>query len=114
MNLRYLGGAALLIFALLTYFTRSFAEGIKLGLAVILLWLIPGYVLLHFILRDIEELEKIILGFFVGFGITPLFLYYMNVIGIASIKPLFSYGIGMICLGVIVLENFKRSPQKDS
>ena len=110
--MKYLGGAAAIILVLLMYFTGSLAEGLKLGAAVILLWLIPGYVLLNFLLKDLSELEKVILGFFVGFGATALLLYYLNVLGFASITPVFSYGIGIVSLAVLVLEKFKRTPQQ--
>lgn len=112
MNIRYLSGAAVIIFAFLIFFTRSFTDGIKLGAAAILLWLIPGYVILHYLFNDLAELEKVILALFVGFGATALILYYLNVIGLKSITPIFSYGIGILSLAALVLARIKSNPQK--
>lgn len=113
-QLKYLLTSAIIIFAFMIYFTHSFASGLKLGIAAIMLWLIPGYTLLHLLIKDMEELNKIILGVFIGFGFTALVLYYLNVIGFTSIKPLFSYGIGIVCLLILVVKNFKKTQRQES
>lgn len=110
MNAKYLGSAALVLFAVFAYFARSIGDGLQLSIAAVLVWLIPGYTLLH-VLTDLDELEKVVLGFFLGFGLTPLVLYWLNVLGIPSITPVFGYGVGVLCLGVLVFTKFKRGPQ---
>ncbi len=108
MSLKYIAGAGIAVLALTTYFSGSISEGFMLGISLIMLGLIPGYTLLTFLMKDLEELEKTILGFFIGICSTAILLYYLNFLGIASIKPAFSYGIGIICLALLIFKTIKR------
>ena len=111
MSLKYLAGAGIAVLALTTYFSGSISEGFMLGISLVMLGLIPGYTLLTFLMKDLEELEKTVLGFFIGICSTAMLLYYLNFIGIASIKPVFSYSIGIICLALLAVKKFKQ-PKK--
>ena len=114
MNLKCLAGAGIAILGFSAYFAGSVSKGLLPGISLIMLVLVPGYTLLDFLMKDLEELDKTILGFFIGLGFTAMVLYYLNFIGIASIRPVFSYGIGIICLGAIILERFKRRQKQAS
>ncbi|MEM4240129.1 MAG: hypothetical protein QXM31_02220 [Candidatus Woesearchaeota archaeon] len=108
MSLKYLAGAGIAILALASYFSGSISAGFMLGISLIMTGLIPGYTLLTFLVKDLEELEKVILGFFIGLCSTAMILYYLNFISIASIKPVFSYAIGIICVAILVMKKLKQ------
>lgn len=111
MSLKYLAGAGIAILALTSYFSASISQGFMLGISLIMLSLIPGYTLLTFFMKDLEELNKTILGFFIGLSLTAIILYYLNFFGIQSIRPLFSYGIGILCLVTLIVKKFKQLKQ---
>ncbi len=101
--------AAIVVLALMIFFTRSLGEAVGLAAAVVFIWVIPGYALIHFLLKDgLDELEKVLLGTFMGFGAASFVLYYLNLFGFSSIKPFFGYAIGLVCAALLFYENFKK------
>ncbi len=99
--LKHVCGTALVILALLWYFTRSAGEAFRLTLALTGIWLLPGTALVHVLLPDLHELEKVVLGLFLGSSIVALILYFPSLLGFSSIRPMFGYALGIIGLIVI-------------
>ncbi len=108
-DLKYVGLAMLVVLLVLTYFMGSFNGAVMLSLAVFFIWFMPGYVLIHFFVKDINCVEKVILGFFIGFGLNALILYYLNLLGFMVVSSFFAYLIGIMAVCVLILEKvFKR------
>ncbi|MEM4247535.1 MAG: hypothetical protein QXR48_01650 [Candidatus Woesearchaeota archaeon] len=99
--LKYIFGTVILILALMMYFTRSAGDALRLTLTLAGIWLLPGVALVHLLMPDLHELEKIIIGFFLGSSIVALILYFPSLIGIPSIRPVLGYALGII--GLVVL-----------
>ena len=110
-HVKWLAGTAVMILALLLYFTRSAGEAFNLALPTVCFWLLPGYTLLTYLWQDADNLEKTVLAVLIGFGIVPFLLYYPTLFNLAIIKPLAGYVIAVLSVILLVLHSRKEAKQ---
>jgi hypothetical protein len=69
----------------------------RLSFSLIYLYLIPGYLLLDLLGWQIDELEKMVIGFGIGFGIIGILVYHLDLVihmkYLAFLLPLIIVGI---------------------
>jgi uncharacterized membrane protein len=101
--LQTLGAASAIILMLVWSFTRTPGEAFGITIAAVMLWLVPGYTLVHFTVKDLKEYEKVVIGIFMGYGLTAWLLYYPNFFGLPTVRPILGYLIGIACLAALLL-----------
>jgi len=57
--------------------------GVRLIIGMLLLFVLPFYLILGYF--ELDTMERLFLGFFLGFGLVPIIIFYMNKI-ISSLK----------------------------
>jgi uncharacterized membrane protein len=82
-----------------------------LSQAIIFIWLIPGYTAVRYAMPDLDDIEMIVLGLFAGYGLTAFILYFPNIFGLGTIRPLFGYIVSFVC---IILLYFSQKNKKEA
>ena len=93
----------LLVIFKIHYYKESVIILLKLALSHFYLFIIPGYCLMLYYLKELEFYQRFVIGLGIGYGVQPLLLYLINVISEVNIlKYNYYVSSAMIIFGIIL------------